>query len=92
MILTNKLNNETSKNERKLGIYRIHHKDHRVGAIVLAKEVIVGGIPERGQRYFVTVDGVKFLDFCGASFIKYVDDNEADKILSMINKNVLEMR
>lgn len=97
-LLKEVLGDETSKpkQSRKLGIYRIHHKDqdikssHTVGAIVIAKEVIVGGKPDKGQRYYVTVDGIKFLDFCGASFICYLDDKESEKILSRIKEDVLD--
>ena len=75
----------------KLSLYRIHHKEHRIGAIVIAREVVVGGRPGKGHRHYVTVDGVPFLDFCGASFICDIDDKQAETVLKMIKDNVLDV-
>lgn len=72
----------------KLGLYRIHHKDARIGAIVIAKNVTVMPRPGKGQRYCVEVDGVKFIDFCGASFICDIDEVQSEQILDKIAKDV----
>lgn len=74
----------------KLGLYRIHHKDARIGAIVIAKNVAVKGKPGKGHRYSVEVDGIDFLDFCGASFICEIDEVQSQDILDKIKKDVLD--
>lgn len=74
----------------KLNLFRIIHKNHRIGAIVIAKNVTVNGKPGKGQRYSVTVDGVKFIDFCGASFICEIDEIQSQDILDKIKEDIIE--
>ena len=73
-----------------LGLYRIIHPKYRVGAIVIARKVIVGGKPAKGHQYYVEVDGVKFKGFSGASFICDIEPEQEQKILDKIIKDVRE--
>ena len=73
-----------------LKLFRLIHKNARVGAIVIGRKVTV--YPHKPhQRYHVEVDGVDYIDFCGASFICELDEETSKDYLEKVKNDVLKM-
>lgn len=73
---------------RSLGLYRIHHPLYREGVVVIAREVICQSHP--GEHNQVVVDGIPLIDFCGASWLCDLTEDQAEKISNMVEENVVD--
>ena len=73
----------------QLKLFRLIHKDEniRVGAIVIGRQAEVV-FPKPHQRCYVIVDGVKYVDFCGVSFICEIDEKTSKEYLEQIKKDI----
>ena len=71
----------------QLKLFRLIHKDARVGAIVLGREAIVP-LHKPHHRDYVVVDGIKYIDFCGVSFICEIDEKTSKEYLEQIKKDI----
>lgn len=75
----------------KLKLFRLIHKDPhiRVGAVVIGRQAEVV-FPKPHQRYYVMVDGIKYIDFSGASFICELTEDQEKECLEKVKEDVLK--